>query len=548
MHRFRVEVLAKTPNPQQVIYAAMHQDYTEAFVYDERDRFPSEEKCGEIIVKRLLAGDRGHFGCTEHPQIVFNCGYFPHSVMQQARTHRVGLCLSGDTVVNFSHDSLGNGETFYTKTIKELAELWHSGRSHQKSEADAAYMRKMIASRKLLQGDENSLSLRSTNIRNIYINGEKNVYKVILSNGKSIKASEDHLFFTLEGWKKLKDFSNQEYVYSVEYSGSNPSIRVSLFSEEEIELEEWKQIPGYSYYEVSSLGRVRSWMPKKHRGKRVVPQTPRMKSLSGYGKTKYLFTSISHEEGSNSFKRDNVHVLVLKAFKGSPLPGQVARHLDGNSYNNRLSNLTWGTEKENAEDRIKHNTQHKNRLVPQEVILVTPVGVEMTYDIEVDGEFHNFVANGMIVHNSFDVQSYRYTGIQVIDVVDGKKDIEDVFYLRPVGNYSDRTGKKYYYSPEQRESDLQWCLEASKRYKADFEAGMSEEHARGKVPFDYRQHFVVSFNLRSLLHFLDLRYKKDAQLEIQKLCEMMFPHMEEWTPAIAAWYKSTRLGKARLSP
>ncbi|MHC5729318.1 MAG: FAD-dependent thymidylate synthase, partial [Nostoc sp.] len=25
MHRFRVEVIAKTPNPQQVIYAAMHQ-------------------------------------------------------------------------------------------------------------------------------------------------------------------------------------------------------------------------------------------------------------------------------------------------------------------------------------------------------------------------------------------------------------------------------------------------------------------------------------------------------------------------------------------
>jgi thymidylate synthase (FAD) len=29
MDRFRVEVIAKTPNPQQVIYAAMHQDYSE---------------------------------------------------------------------------------------------------------------------------------------------------------------------------------------------------------------------------------------------------------------------------------------------------------------------------------------------------------------------------------------------------------------------------------------------------------------------------------------------------------------------------------------
>ena len=91
MNRFRVEVITKTPNPQQVIYAAMHQDYTDKFVYDERDKFPSESQCGEIIVKRLLAGERGHYGPLEHPQIVFNCGYFPHSVMQQARTHRISV-------------------------------------------------------------------------------------------------------------------------------------------------------------------------------------------------------------------------------------------------------------------------------------------------------------------------------------------------------------------------------------------------------------------------------------------------------------------------
>ena len=60
MHRFRVEVIAKTPNPQQVIYAAMHQDYTDGFVFDERDSWPSESQSGEVIVKRLLAGERGH--------------------------------------------------------------------------------------------------------------------------------------------------------------------------------------------------------------------------------------------------------------------------------------------------------------------------------------------------------------------------------------------------------------------------------------------------------------------------------------------------------
>ena len=32
MDRFRVDLIAATPNPQQCVYAAMHQDYSEGFV------------------------------------------------------------------------------------------------------------------------------------------------------------------------------------------------------------------------------------------------------------------------------------------------------------------------------------------------------------------------------------------------------------------------------------------------------------------------------------------------------------------------------------
>ena len=39
-----------------------------------------------------------------------------------------------------------------------------------------------------------------------------------------------------------------------------------------------------------------------------------------------------------------------------------------------------------------------------------------------------------------------------------------------------------------------------------------------------------------------------AQLEIQQLCDLICPHVEEWVPNIAKWYKQTRLGKARLAP
>ena len=128
MNRFAVAVLSQMPNPQTVIYAAMHQDYSEGWVWDEHDRWPDEAQCGEIVVKRLLAGERGHYGPLEHPQIVFNVGHFPHSVMQQARTHRVGTsfdvqCLAGDTEVTFVHAS---GELRQLK-IAELYDLWTNG-------------------------------------------------------------------------------------------------------------------------------------------------------------------------------------------------------------------------------------------------------------------------------------------------------------------------------------------------------------------------------------------------------------------------------------
>lgn len=150
---------------------------------------------------------------------------------------------------------------------------------------------------------------------------------------------------------------------------------------------------------------------------------------------------------------------------------------------------------------------------------------------------------------SFDVQSGRYTGKRICKVADHELDVEEVFYLRPVGHYSDRQGRKYDYTEDQRAVDRGYCRLAAERYRNrvvgyDF----AEEHARGLIPFDIRQHFVVSFSLRALMHFLDMRSKLDAQLEIRQLCDLMFPHFKAWTPEIADWYEEKRLGRARLAP
>ena len=107
----------------------MHQDYSEGFVAAERADWPDESKAGEICVKRLLAGKRGHYGPLEHAQIVLNVGWFPHSVMQQARTHRVGVSFdvqsmryTGDRICKAANDELPLEEVFYLRPVGDYSD------------------------------------------------------------------------------------------------------------------------------------------------------------------------------------------------------------------------------------------------------------------------------------------------------------------------------------------------------------------------------------------------------------------------------------------
>lgn len=167
------------------------------------------------------------------------------------------------------------------------------------------------------------------------------------------------------------------------------------------------------------------------------------------------------------------------------------------------------------------------------------------------GYFPHSVMQQLRTHRigiTFDCQSFRYTGEQIIAVADEVLDAEYAFYLRPVGDYSDRQGNKYHYSEGRRQQDLRRCLDAAKHYREAVEAGMPMEQARGLLPFDYRQHFVISANSRSLMHLLDLRAKADAQLECQWFCDLLIERFTEWMPDIAGWYRESRMGRARLSP
>ncbi len=453
-NRFTVEVLSQTPNPQQIVYAAMHQDYAEELVWQERDRWPDEAKCGELIVKYLLHGNRGHYGPLEHPQIVLNFGYFPHSTMQQMRTHRnVSFdvqCLAGDTEITFV-DSKGHTNRTLRKTISELYDLWANGETAirtrnikgRQGQPPGQYRRDCqtrLRKMRLRVLNEETGRFEVGHIKDVMCSGLQPVYRLTLEDGKTLECTTNHRLFTSDGWQTMGN----------------------------------------------ALGLVTNLDGQ------VVAMTKSSAVLCN----------------------------------GVPVAG-----------NGLYRNKTW-LQQPDWQPKPKALTAH-----PVQVVKVDYLGTQVTYDLEVEGPWHNFVANGIVVHNSF-----RYTGKRIQDVLVGKQELEDVFYLRPVGTYTDRQGKKYEYTAEQRQQDLDWCLQGCRRYSERIGQGLSEEHARGLIPFDVRQHWVMSANARSLMHLLDIRGKFDVQAETRVMTELMFERFQQWMPEVASWYEKARWRRGTLAP
>jgi len=114
--------------------------------------------------------------------------------------------------------------------------------------------------------------------------------------------------------------------------------------------ERWRATPGFPLYEVSDLGRVRTYKGQnQYSQKRTKPKLMRQR----IGSEGYKRVTLQNKSGDKQVV--SVHLLVARAFLGRA-GGRVVRHRDGKPSNPALTNLEYGTQGENSADKLRHGT------------------------------------------------------------------------------------------------------------------------------------------------------------------------------------------------
>ena len=110
----------------------------------------------------------------------------------------------------------------------------------------------------------------------------------------------------------------------------------------------YKDIPGYSNYEVSNLGNIRN-KNTRYVLKAVVLDTG------------YCVVNLKSDK-TNKFKRVRIHRAVCFAFLPNPEDKPTVNHIDGNKKNNTLENLEWATHKEQSTHAKNEGLLFKNKI------------------------------------------------------------------------------------------------------------------------------------------------------------------------------------------
>lgn len=571
---FKVVRIAAIENPNQLMWKALHQDYSENFVSDETP--PSEKRSGEIVVERLLNGNRGHYGCySEDTEVLTSNGWMPWPLVFEDGASVKLLAVDTESgSAKFEHpealqryklepsDKLYSVSSAYINLLvtqdhrmvvshrKKTGGFsgWYFKQAHEVYERPVRYLLNCCL-------DQNSRSVPSDIPENVDAHTALKLAGFFFGDGlRTNNKDPETVRFRIRRPRKIA------YLLSLDLPTS--AMKGDRYTIRHKALGSWI----HKYFSSSTGKTVPSWLLTLP-AKLIASFWDGLKNSDGTRISEKSWCYDSCEKVALDIIQATAHVNGFSANMTLNNPNEGIKHInhrpcwrlhisERSTY--RVETSQEGRSLEATESLVSYSgyvycasvstgallVRRQNKAVVSGNCLEHP---QIIFNV---GYFPHSIMQQVRTHRllSFDVQSFRYSGKRIVDVANGDRNVEEVFYLRPLGKYHDRSGKSYNYTQAERDNDLADVVESAKKYRDKITSGMAEEHARGTIPFDTRQHWVMSGNLRSILHLLDLRWKKDAQIEVQQLCNLIFPHIEEWVPTIAEWYLENRAKKAILAP
>jgi flavin-dependent thymidylate synthase len=156
------------------------------------------------------------------------------------------------------------------------------------------------------------------------------------------------------------------------------------------------------------------------------------------------------------------------------------------------------------------------------VASVVYAGEMETYDIEMAGSHHNFVANGVVTHNSQLSQRYvdeSEANFVVPPAIIGDESLRNAWQMQIDGAQT-----AYIALVEQLMERYSWVPDRVHRRK------MAREAARGVLPNSTETKIVITGNARAWRTLLELRSSEGAELEIRRWAVMVIRVLQNEAP------------------
>lgn len=364
--------------------------------------------------------------------------------------------------------------------------------------------------------DENTGMLTSAKIKEVFDTGIKPVYRLTLDNGKTIDATAEHKFLTKEGFKKLADITGNDFVGC---NGVPIYQTLEWLYEAKMEaIENGTGVQGMAEKAGVSYHTVRKWLRKNNLqftkaqvamytdawnkgasresqpryGKTVSESTrDRMRFSSKKGENCVLFSSgkrrsFALEVRDYWYKRKNY---LFKKFKGICAKSAKETSVRGLT-------ASW----------------HK-------VVSVEFVGELQTYDMEIEHSSHNYVANGIITHNS-----QRYA--EATDFCTREARLQDHKNRQNSIKVPTETEDDKFLISEWERRQQEVLEIVNDHYNWAINCGIAKECARVLLPEGLTMSkMYMQGSVRSWMHYINLRKENGTQLEH---CDVAWKAREEF--------------------